>query len=709
MTPGSRQTRVLLLFLLGIVLPSLLLGYLAFRGIQNDQALLERNRIEGQRRTADLVTRSVTDAIKAAEEDFLAAIAVREAAADPALAARLEGFAAAHPLVESIFVWRSPDTIRFPAGSLQFLPAGGATAAGAEARSSPVSERARAAERLEFGQQDYPAALAGYRLAFDRATDAPTRAELSAAIARVQKKSGRYQDAIASYSRVARDFDQVRSAGGTPLGLAARLELASLYEAAGDPARSALAYVDLYESLVSGAWVLEEAQFDFCAEQARNGADTLIAQRSQGPQVGSQGRRLAALKKEEVKQKAAARRLLPFSAGAARGIETQLRSRAAATPGSSTRFVLETGGSVYLVSLQAGAAPSGSGSNEAWGLLIEAGALQDTLRRLLITHASAEDTAWVVRGADEKVLLTSDRASIGPFAVRARFKEDFPNWSIEFYQLSPRRLTTLLGARQGIYLYMFLLIAGILVFGLVLTVRTVSHEMELAKLKSDFVSTVSHEFKSPLTSIQQVAEMLQAGRVPSDDRRQQYYNLLLEQSQRLSLLTDNILNLARIEEGRKRFAFEKLDVAALLEEIVTVVQDRVQHDGFAIELKVEKPLPVIPADGEALAQAVTNLLDNAVKYSGQSRTIVVRAFPQDGKLAISVTDSGIGIRKDEVGRVFDRFYRGGDELTRSVKGSGLGLTLVKEIVEAHHGTVCVESESGKGSTFEILLPLAPSP
>src|SRR5512135_3739853 len=105
MTPGSRQTRVLLLFLLGIGLPSLLLGYLAFRGIQNDQALLERNRLEGQRRTADLITSSITDAIKTTEEDFLAAISLREAGSGPAIAARLAGFAAAHPLVESIFVW----------------------------------------------------------------------------------------------------------------------------------------------------------------------------------------------------------------------------------------------------------------------------------------------------------------------------------------------------------------------------------------------------------------------------------------------------------------------------------------------------------------------------------------------------------------------------------------------------------------------------
>jgi signal transduction histidine kinase len=704
MTPGSRQKRVLLLFLLGIVVPSLLLGYLAFRGIQNDQALLEQNRIEAQRRAADLITRAVADAVKKTEEALLAELPDRQGGSDPTLAARLARFTGAHPLVEGVFAWRGPNTVRFPAAGLVFLPPAGTAFVRPESQPSPAADRARAAERLEFGHQDFPAALAGYRLALDRATGVQAQAELAGAIARVQKKAGRFPDAIASYRSIAQTFDQVRSASGIPMGLAARLELASLYATTGDPARSLQAYVDLYASLVSGAWTLEEAQYDFCAQQIRDGVDGVLPRVRDDPQAGPGQRRFTALKEEEKKQKAAARRLLPFSAGAARSIEAQLRSNPRAAAGAFTRFALDTGGQSFLVCLQVRSAPDGAETTEAWGLLINRASLADVLRRLLIANASSEDTAWIVRGADDQVILASERAPSGAFAVSARFEEEFPNWSLEFFQPSPRRLTTLLGARQGIYLYMFVLIAGILVFGLALTVRTLSHEMELARLKSDFVSTVSHEFKSPLTSIQQVAEMLQAGRVPSEERRQQYYDLLMEQSRRLCLLTDNILSLARIEEGRTQFVFERLDVAALLREIVPAVQDRVRHDGFAIELKVERPLPEIVADGNALAQAVTNLLDNAVKYSGPSRSIIVRSFIQEGHLAISVRDFGVGIRTDEAGRVFDRFYRGGDELTRSVKGSGLGLTLVKEIVEAHRGTVKVESAPGQGSTFTILLP-----
>jgi signal transduction histidine kinase len=301
--------------------------------------------------------------------------------------------------------------------------------------------------------------------------------------------------------------------------------------------------------------------------------------------------------------------------------------------------------------------------------------------------------------------MTSEKAPSGAPSYRTSFENNFPNWSLEFYQLNPQFLQTLLASRQRVYFYMFLLIAGILGFGLILAVRAVSHELELAKMKSDFVSTVSHEFKSPLTSIRQLAEMLQAGRVPSEDRRRQYYDVLVEQSERLTLLIDNILSLAKIDDGRRIFEFKSVEIEALLKETITPISDRVRHEGFTIEMETDGVPHVIVADGAALSQALTNLIDNAVKYSGDSRRIILRSSVQGSNLVISIQDFGQGIHKDDLNKVFDRFYRGGPPLTRSVKGSGLGLTLVKEIVDAHRGKVHVESEPGEGSTFTITLPL----
>jgi len=252
---------------------------------------------------------------------------------------------------------------------------------------------------------------------------------------------------------------------------------------------------------------------------------------------------------------------------------------------------------------------------------------------------------------------------------------------------------------------MFLLITGILIFGSVLTIRAVGHELELARMKADFVSTVSHEFKSPLTSIRQIAEMLHAGRVPSDERRQKYYDVLLQQSERLSLLTENVLNFAKMEEGRKEYIFENTDIAPMIQDIVSVFQERIRHEGIEIDLTMEESLAPILADRPALAQAVNNLIDNAVKYSCESKKVNVSAIVEERNLVLSVQDFGIGIKSDEIDKVFDRFFRGGDELTRTVKGSGLGLTLVKQIVAAHNGDVSLQSDMGQGSTFTIRIPI----
>lgn len=146
-------------------------------------------------------------------------------------------------------------------------------------------------------------------------------------------------------------------------------------------------------------------------------------------------------------------------------------------------------------------------------------------------------------------------------------------------------------------------------------------------------------------------------------------------------------------------------MGALLEEIVERVEHRVRHEGFTIRSEIEDPAPAIALDAAALTQATTNLIDNGVKYSGESKEVVVRGFSRNGHFVITVQDFGVGLDDDETAKVFERFYRGGDALTRTVKGTGLGLALVKQIAEAHGGSVAVESTPGSGSTFSIRLPL----
>ncbi|MDP2914939.1 MAG: HAMP domain-containing sensor histidine kinase [Candidatus Aminicenantes bacterium] len=511
---------------------------------------------------------------------------------------------------------------------------------------------------------------------------------------------------MSSYAAIARDFDRVRIVGGMPLGLAARLELGSLQAASNDFLSAAKTYLELYKTLVQDELPIEEALYENAVQTLKNSLVEIFSKAASDSEVQSQRNVFLNLENEEREKRKVTERLFLFLADAGPNLKARSPEASGAPSVATTRLTLELEKNSYLVSLSNPKTGRGENPAERWGFLLHPIAFREKLLRpALQSGFPPEETAWTVRGQDGQILMTSEKAPSGAPSYRTSFENNFPNWSLELYQLNPRFLQTLLASRQRVYFYMFLLIAGILGFGLILSVRAVSHELELAKMKSDFVSTVSHEFKSPLTSIRQLAEMLQAGRVPSEDRRRHYYDVLVEQSERLTLLIDNILSLAKIEDGRRRFEFKSVEIKALLKEAIAPISDRVRHEGFTIEMETDGVPHVIMADGAALSQALTNLIDNAVKYSGDSRRILLRSSVQGPNLIISVKDFGQGIHKDDLNKVFDRFYRGGDPLTRSVKGSGLGLALVKEIVNAHRGEVRVESEPGAGSTFSIMLPL----
>ena len=226
-------------------------------------------------------------------------------------------------------------------------------------------------------------------------------------------------------------------------------------------------------------------------------------------------------------------------------------------------------------------------------------------------------------------------------------------------------------------------------------------ELAVAQMKSDFVSTVSHEFRSPLASINQLGEMLRDGIVGDDSRRQDYYGMIVTESQRLRRLVENVLDFARMEDGRKQYRFEAVDSAGWLREVAGDFQAQVAGRGFDLETDIPADLPRIAVDRENLATAVVNLLDNAGIVLAQSRTVRLEAQANGDGISIAVRDRGVGISEEDRPRIFDKFYRGGGELSREVKGVGLGLNLVHHIVSAHGGTTDVESRKGEGSTFTI--------
>jgi signal transduction histidine kinase len=245
----------------------------------------------------------------------------------------------------------------------------------------------------------------------------------------------------------------------------------------------------------------------------------------------------------------------------------------------------------------------------------------------------------------------------------------------------------------------------LLVGGLVLTYRSVSKEVALARLKSDFVSNVSHELRTPLSLIRLYAETLELGRIKGQTKVEEYYRIIRTESERLTALINNILDFSRIEAGRKEYDFRQTDLAELVRNTLDTYRAQIDEHGFAFEQSIDSSIPPVQVDREAIARSLVNLVNNALKYSDTEKFLGVKLYRADGVLKLEVVDRGIGIARNEQSKIFEKFYRAGNPLVHSTKGSGLGLSLVRHIAHAHGGEVDVESTPGKGSKFTLTLPL----
>lgn len=252
-----------------------------------------------------------------------------------------------------------------------------------------------------------------------------------------------------------------------------------------------------------------------------------------------------------------------------------------------------------------------------------------------------------------------------------------------------------------------ILLTGLLVAALALALRTAAREMRLSQMKSDFVSNVSHELRTPLSSIRVFGEFFRLGWIEDAQKVRECGEYIESESRRLTQLINNILDFSTIESAQKTYEFEKTDLVELIDEALKTFEVPLKQRGIIVVFEDSNTdLPPVLIDREAVTQAFMNLLDNAVKYSGNGNRILIKVWEDNSSLKVSVTDHGIGIPPEEQKLIFEKFYRVGTGLVHDIKGSGLGLAIVDHIVKAHAGDITVESEPGQGSTFVIRLPLS---
>lgn len=280
----------------------------------------------------------------------------------------------------------------------------------------------------------------------------------------------------------------------------------------------------------------------------------------------------------------------------------------------------------------------------------------------------------------------------------------FPNYKVGI-SLITTTIEDLVEQRAVKNIILISLLTVVLLFGVWIVYRNIKSEIQLAQIKSDFVSNVSHELRTPLALISMFAETLEMGRAPSEEKKKEYYTIISQESNRLGRIVNTILNFSKMEAGKRKFHFNKVDLNDFVESIYSNYSFHLKNKGFTFNFIKQDDLPKVSIDEEAASEAVINLIDNAVKYSNDIKEIEIRTGKENNFVFVEVSDRGIGIADVDQKKIFEKFYRVSTGLVHNTKGTGLGLTLVNHIMNAHKGSVVLRSTLGKGSNFKLIFPI----
>ncbi|TAK64374.1 MAG: hypothetical protein EPO24_03395 [Bacteroidetes bacterium] len=279
----------------------------------------------------------------------------------------------------------------------------------------------------------------------------------------------------------------------------------------------------------------------------------------------------------------------------------------------------------------------------------------------------------------------------------------FPNYYLGI-ALTGESIEEITQSRFRRNLVLIILLDIVLAIGVWIVYRNIKRQMEFVRLKTDFVSNVSHELRTPLSLIRMYAETLEMDRIKQEEKKREYYSTILQETERLTRLINNILDFSKMEAGKKQYNSNEIDLNSIISEILDTYYYHLESEGFETKVELQQSLPIMQGDKEAIAEAIMNVLDNAIKYSSSTKEIRVATGVSGKTMFVEIEDKGIGIAAEHHKKIFENFFRVSSGLVHNVKGSGLGLALVKHIMDGHNGRVIVKSAPGKGSTFRLEFP-----
>jgi signal transduction histidine kinase len=667
--PGSRRRKIILYYTLAVVLPGIVLGYMAYRGIRNDQALREKENL----RRLEMNSQAFFGEIDTSFVQFM-----NEQTADSILSDTGHG----DPSVLVLFIRDTSGLKKLITHQLLYLPDEMLTAK--PGQSNP-STNLKEGLRLEFIEHRFSNALRFYQDLILKTNDTAEKIQALAASARLYNKTNQPDKAKALYDEMRKDYSKNLLNGQIPLALMASLEILKIDRAMGENDEIRNNSQKCLELLLRPPCEYDVNQFDMFYQSFKG----IIYETD--PVIDS-------LFQEIDTRRARTDYLIRIISGPD------------LTPTNrNNHFKGDKNGlsSIPINSAELTAVYLSWNKNNGiqTSMLIDFPDYLRSISEKMIKKLDPNSLINLKIEDNNGKLVFSKVLKEEIDYLSFPFPENLPQWKLLLSENKPGFLTTLLKARSGIYLFIFILIALLMVLGFVFIMYTLNVELRLNKLKSEFISNVSHELKSPLTSIRMMTEMLHHNRVQTEERKSAYYSAMLEESEHLSHLIDNILDFSRIDDDRKKYDFTDLDLDELILKFLESTREMLPEPGFDIRYNSPDKVPVIKGDKNAILQVFYNLVDNAIKFSGSSRQIDVSLVPRDDELQFCVKDYGIGISSKEQDKIFERFYRGDKPQRLGIKGSGIGLTIVKQIVEAHGGTIAIESEVGKGSRVTVRIPL----
>jgi len=697
-----KQKKLVLIFFLTIFLPALTLSVFGVRAIRNERFRLAKQEENEGRRAARFIRADVQSKIEAVTS------ALKGIARDPAFIGKdhaaihdlAEKRLAADPLIgQAVFLYRNEE-VSFP---LLLIPPDKRPTDSPKAGDAALAARTRRAEALEFVDRNFRAAAVLYRELTPLTSGRNLQAEMLTGQARCLQKSADYKEAVKVYARIASGYPDSLTPSGLPLGLLARLQAVECLERDGDFQGAAKHALDAYRELLKKPSALNEDQFKTYISLVGTSIDTVLSG-EKGAQASEEFRKeyadLKKLQSDRMKEWAAAgllrKEVIP---------ELAIRlSQSGAYSPNPYRLSRNVGGRDLLLLAAWIPDRTGEGTAGIVGVQLNNDHLLKGVLPEALGNVQLNDGMEVVL-ADLAGRPLSGKRNISTTLplVTEYFEDNFPPWKIELFQ-APAKGLEILDLRRNFYFWTILTLIVVLAFGAFLIARTIAHEMEVLKIKSDFVSSVSHEFKTPLTSIKALMERLVDGKVRDPGKMDQYFSIIAQDTDKLTRLVNNLLDFSKIEEGKKEYVFSDTDVVRIATEQVERFKKERAPASPDMRLFITGKIPTLRADTDALSRALANLLSNAVKFTPPGKAIRVGLTSDGGNVVLEVEDEGIGIHPDELGRVFEKFFQGRNALSQTVTGTGLGLTLVKHIVEAHGGRILVESRLGLGSRFSMVFP-----